>query len=92
MKTDYHQKLADIEQSYETKDRALEKERRILQRDLDEAREDVRMYGDEFDETVEYGMVLPERISARSPVHVPELVAPQRQNDEQVWNPLPISH
>ena len=65
MKKDYHDKLGDIEQSYASKDRSLDKERQILQRDLEEAREDMRLYGDEIDETIEFGMILPETISAR---------------------------
>ena len=65
MKKDYHEKLDDIEHSYEAKDRSLDKERQVLRRDLEEAKEDMRLYGDEIDETIEFGMILPETISAR---------------------------
>ena len=92
MRTEYHQKLDDIERNFESKDRALNKERMILQRDLDEAREDVRLYGDEIDETIEYGMVLPESISARK-VDLPEPVKPQiDEQNEQRWNPHQSPH
>ena len=75
LRTDYQEKLADIDKAYHDKDIALSKERAALERDLEDAREDVRLYGDEFDETIEYGMILPRHISAREE-DLPELVRP----------------
>ena len=97
MRTEYHDKLADIDKAFHEKDKSLAHEKAILQRDLEEAREDLRLYGDEIDEKVEYGMILPESISARE-VYLPEPIVPRvvpvslkEKNDEQVFNPLPMS-
>ena len=71
MRTEYHEKLADIEEAFEEKDMALTHDRVGLERELAEARDDVRLYGDEFEVGVEYGMILPETVSARQ-VLMPE--------------------
>ena len=65
MRTEYHAKLEDIDKTYHQKDQALDKERQLLERDLLQAREDLTAYGDEIEESIEFGMVLPESISAR---------------------------
>ena len=103
MRTDYQEKLADIDKAYHDKDIALSKERAELERDLEDAREDVRLYGDEFDETIEYGMILPKHISAREE-DLPEPVRPHtpmpratpislsEKNAEQPWDPMSPVH
>jgi hypothetical protein len=63
MRQEYHEKLADIDRGYHEKERSLEYERARLERDLAEAKEDLALYGDEIDEVVEYGMILPHYIS-----------------------------
>ena len=65
MRTEYHEKLVDINKSYHQKDAGLEKERQALERDLQTARGDMSVYGGDFNETAEYGMILPDSISAR---------------------------
>ena len=52
MRTEYHAKLEDIDQTYHQKDQALEKERQLLERDLLQAREDLTAYGDEIEESI----------------------------------------
>ena len=102
MRTDYQEKLADIDKAYHDKDIALSKERVALERDLAEAREDLRLYGDEIDETIEYGMILPVTISAREE-YLPEPAVPHipipratpislaEKNAERPWNPTSVS-
>ena len=62
MRQDYHTKLTDIDQAYHEKERSLAKEQARLERDLAEARARAQ-YGEEVDEVIEYGMILPHSIS-----------------------------
>lgn len=56
------------------------------------------LYGDEIDQKVEYGMILPDTISSREVLHLPEPIVPRgapislsEKNDEQEVNPVPVS-
>ena len=93
MRQEYHEKLADIDRSYHEKERSLQHEKTRLEHDLIEAREDLALYGDEIDEVVEFGMVLPVSISSPDeyrhtrnlpviPVTAPVQLAEKMEDDE----------
>ena len=87
MRQEYHEKLADIDRSYHEKERSLVHEHAKLERDLAEAREDIELYGDEIDEVVEYGMILPDQISGfghQSPVPI---IAPVQLSEKMEDEP-----
>ena len=92
MRQEYHEKLADIDRSYHEKERSLEHEHARLERDLAEAREDVELYGDEIDEVVEYGMILPDQISGFAHQAPVPIIAPVQLSEEMDDEPVIKPH